>query len=622
VAKVRRPVKSSRPQIAALLVLITACAAAATWMYLKGSGSEAYSARPKGTVTFHKDIEPIFRQRCVGCHRPGQSGPFSLIAFEDIRKRSKQIADVTTSRYMPPWLPEPGYGEFAGERRLTVDELGLIQQWIREGAVEGKPDGALAPLPSDEWQLGKPDLIVTLPEPYVLDPAGKDVYRNVVAPVPSVGNHFVRAFEFKPNSKTVHHAFVYTDRTRQSRRRLGGDKARGFDGMDTPPGVDGPSGFFSSWQPGKRVSEGNAGLSWPLGNNSDLLFQLHMKPSGKPEPVQPSVGLYFTDEPPTNTPFKICLTSMQIDIPAGANDYTIEDSYTLPIELDVLGVLPHAHYLCKEMRGVATLPDGTRKELLWIRQWNFDWQGDYRYKSPIFLPKGTKMEMKFTYDNSAKNIRNPNSPPQRVRYGVQSSDEMGELWFQVLPRNRNDLPLLTRDYSPRLIQSRIDYNFYRLRLDPSDARAHAALGSTYLMAGRTQDAYPELQKAIRLDPSLDDPHYYLGLLYRYGGKLAEAKVEFEKTITLSPEHGRAYGNLGLVLLQLNDLQAAEQQFLAALRINADDAIAHDSLGLIMMQNGRLSEAEEHLRAANRINPEDAGYAQHLASLLQLKNQRK
>jgi tetratricopeptide (TPR) repeat protein len=285
-------------------------------------------------------------------------------------------------------------------------------------------------------------------------------------------------------------------------------------------------------------------------------------------------------------------------------------------------VLPHAHYLCKEMRGFATLPDGTRKELLWIRQWNFDWQGDYRYKNPVFLPKGTKMEMKFTYDNSAKNIRNPNSPPQRMRYGVQSSDEMGELWFQVLPRNGNDLPLLTRDYSPRLIQSRIDYNFYRLRLDPSDARAHAALGSTYLMAGRTQDAYPELQKAIRLDPSLDDPHYYLGLLYRYGGKVAEAKAEFEKTIALSPEHGRAYGNLGLVLLQLNDLQAAEQQFVAALRINAEDAIAHDSLGLIMMQNGRLSEAEEHLRAANRINPQDASYAQHLASLLQLKNQRK
>ena len=609
----RHPVKSSRVKIAALLVLACGAAAALTFVLLE-RGTDKYTARPKGTVTFHKEIEPIIRQRCVTCHRPGQSGPFNLITFDDVHKRTKQIAEVTASRYMPPWLPEPGYGEFAGERRLTTDELGLIQQWIREGAVEGSPGPTLPPLPQDQWQLGKPDLVVTLPEPYTLAPSGKDVYRNLIMPVPAVGEHFVRAFEFRPNSKTVHHSFVYTDRHRESRRLVGKEGAKGFDGMDTPAGADGPNGFFASWQPGKQVSEGFPGLSWPLGNASDLLLQLHMKPSGKPEPVQPSVALYFTDQVPTNQPFKICLTSLRIDIPAGTKDYPVEDSYTLPVDVDVLGILPHAHYLCREMRGWAILPDGKQEWLLWIRNWDFNWQGDYRYARPIYLPKGTTLHMRFSYDNSARNIHNPNSPPKRVQYGVQSTDEMGELWLQLLPRQRTELNLLVRDYSGRLLRDRIDYNQYRLRNNPNDARAHTGLGSSYLMQGRIQDSYQELQTAIRLEPSLDEAHYYLGLIFRKTGKLTEAQAEFETTVRLSPDHGKAHGNLALVLMQVNDLKNAEAHLLEALRINPEDAIAHDSLGLIMLQDGRAAAAREHLQEALRLEPDNELFAGHVASI--------
>src|SRR5205823_5221475 len=159
------------------------------------------------------------------------------------------------------------YGEFAGERRLSATELGLIQQWVAEGASEGAPAKAPLPaLPADDWQLGKPDLVITLPKPYELAAGGKDVYRNFVMPIPVEGKRFVRAFDFRPGSKTVHHAFIYTDRTRQSRRFQKGDGALGFDGMDTPPGADGPGGFFASWQPGKVASPGTEGLAWELGN--------------------------------------------------------------------------------------------------------------------------------------------------------------------------------------------------------------------------------------------------------------------------------------------------------------------------------------------------------------------
>ena len=176
-------------------------------------------------------------------------------------------------------------------------------------------------------------------------------------------------------------------------------------------------------------------LSWELRPNTDLVLQLHLHPSGKPEQVQPSVGFYFTGEPPTNTPFRLNLNPLTLDIPAGASDYSVEDNYRLPVDVELLGVLPHAHYLAKRMEGYAVLPDGSRHDLLLIKDWDFNWQGDYRYAHPVHLPKGTTLAMRFAYDNSSKNVRNPNHPPRRVRYGLQTTDEMAELWFQVLPRN-------------------------------------------------------------------------------------------------------------------------------------------------------------------------------------------
>src|SRR3954468_5750536 len=280
------------PRIKVIIGGLLACgvAGAVTWFATQRHPREDhYTPRPHGSVTFNKDVAPIVRERCVTCHRPGQSGPFNLITFEEVRKHSKEIAEVTASRYMPPWLPEKGYGDFDGERRLSATELGLIQQWIAEGAPEGAAvKTPLPPVPTDDWQLGRPDLVITLPKPYELAPAGKDIYRNFVVPVPGQGKRFVKAFDFRPGSKTVHHAFIYTDRTRQSRRLQPGEGELGFDGMDTPPGADGPGGFFASWQPGKVPSKGAAGLAWELTGNSDLLFQLHMKPSGKPELVQPT----------------------------------------------------------------------------------------------------------------------------------------------------------------------------------------------------------------------------------------------------------------------------------------------------------------------------------------------
>ena len=534
--------------------------------------------REPKVVTFHEHIAPIVQTRCATCHRPGEAGPFTLLTYEDVKKRASQIGKVTASRYMPPWLPEPGPLKFEGDRSLSEKEIRLIQRWVESGAPEGKPSKTENPTPKvQEWHLGKPDLVVTMQEAYDLPAGGRDVYRNFVLPVPLATNRLVRAMEVKPGSKSVHHAFVRIDRLRESRRLDAKDPEPGFGGMHAPPSAQSPDGFFLSWQPGKVASTNKHGLSWLLEKNSDLVIQAHLQPTGKPEPVRFSVGFYFADKPSPLLPMKIWMRSMNIDVPAGATNHIVEESYVLPVPVEVLAILPHAHYLGREMRGRATLPDGTETTLLSIKQWDFNWQGDYQYKEPVKLPKGTRLSMRYSYDNSTNNARNPNHPPQRVMYGVQSTDEMGELWLQVLVANTNDQSILTADVQKAIFNESLQYNQYLLRLNPADARAHSELGKTLLLMARRQEARAFLRRAIELDPDFDDPHYYLGLLLRLEGQLEPARGEFEAAVRLNPENAKAHGNLGLVLIQLNQPVAARPHLETALRLNPEDNIAKETL---------------------------------------------
>jgi len=548
----------------------------------KPTHANRYVPRVAGTLTFNKDVAPIVFDRCAYCHRPGQAAPFVLLSYAEVKKRATQIAEVTARRYMPPWLPETGYGDFAGVRSLSTDQLGVIQQWVSEGAIEGSP-ADLPPLPEwrEGWQLGEPGLVVRLPQPYTLAAEGKDVYRNVVIPIPVRERRYVKAVEFQPgNLKVVHHAFIHFDQTGESRRLADKQNPPGFDGMQLPESAIMVAGQMLGWQPGKRPEATGEGLAWALEKNTDLVLQLHLHPSGKPEPVRPAVGFYFTDEPPTKTPCRVYLPEWRIDIPAGARDYVVENSYMLPVDVEVLRVSPHAHYLAKEMQGYALLPDGTKQWLLLIKQWDFNWQGDYRYVKPVFLPKGAKVVMQFTYDNSADNARNPNQPPRRVRYGLQTTDEMAELCYQVLPRNSEDLAILRLDYFKKMTLDAIAYNESVLRESPDDARAHAKLGQALLPLGRHAEALDHLRTAVRLNPGDDKPHYDLGLLYLYRNQLAEAKIEFEAVLRLNPDDYQAHGSLGAVYLRERNLELAEIHLASALRLNPDDTIARRNLDLV------------------------------------------
>jgi hypothetical protein len=532
-------------------------------------------------VTYTKDLSPIVLKHCSECHQDGGPAPFPLATYEDVRKRRDLIVDVTRRRLMPPWMPEHGGVEFIGDRSLTDGQIALFQRWSARGAPEGPPltQPPVPPRNPDDWVLGKPDLILRLPEPFVLQAERRDVYRNFVLPLPpfAPSPHYVRAVEFHPgNPKAVHHAFLYVDRTTASHALDLKSPEPGFPGLHAPSSAQTPPGHFLSWQPGKQLLPEPDDMAWPLAAGSSIVIQAHLRPSGKQEFVQPVVGLYFTDKAPTRVPTKIGLWSHDIRLPAGTRAETVKDSLTLPVDVDVLRILPHAHFLARRVEVSATLPDGSTQELLRIPTWDFNWQGDYAYREPRFLPKGTTISMTIVYDNSSDNPRNPNQPPRDVAYGVESGDEMAEVWVQVLPRTPDGAALIEQAMQPKVLASGVAYNRYLIARDPSNARAHLELGKALFFQGQPEAAQRAFLEALRLEPDAE-AHYFLGLLHRTRKRFDDAAGEFRAAIALDATHAKAHGNLGLVLLEKGDLEGAERELQTALTLNPEDAIARETI---------------------------------------------
>lgn len=546
----------------------------------------AFVAHPRGAVVFSREIAPILFTHCAPCHRPDQAAPFPLLSYRDAQKHARELVEVTQSGYMPPWLPAFGFGHFANDRRLTVEEKGLIQQWVAEGAKEGNPQDTPPPPNWPEgWLLGKPDLVVQMPREYRLAPDGEDVYRNFVLPVDIQRDRYVRAFEFLPqNQRVVHHAFIRVSPNHTARRIDRDVESPGFDGMEIP--AETPPGQFLTWQPGKIPAPGPTGLPWKLPAGSDLVLQVHMNKTGKPETLRSSVGLYFTDVPPTKSCFKMELCSLAIDLPAGNSNVVVTDSFALPCDVDVLSILPHAHFLAREMKGWATLPDGSKEWLLWIPKWDFRWQGDYRYSTPVHLPGGTVLHMEFTYDNSEQNPRNPHHPPKRVTYGAQTSDEMAELWFQFLPRSEADIAVLEEANQRHLWRIIRDRAAHLLTVDPNNALAHVEMGKYLLTQKKSRPAEREFQRAIELRSDIDDAHFQLGMLLRFEGKNIEARRELQTAIRLNPENSKAFGHLGFVMAEMGELVEAERCFRKTLDLDPGDTLAANALTELLQTQKR------------------------------------
>ncbi len=548
--------------------------------------------------TFTRDIAPIIWTRCASCHRPGEIGPFSLITYDDVRRHAAQIAAVTARRLMPPWKPESGKGEFQNERRLTDTELQTLQQWIGSGAPEGDASALpRAPNWADGWQLGVPDLIVRMPEEYAVPADGADVFRTFVIPVPGRGARYVRAIEFHPgNPRVVHHANLGVDRTHSSRQ---------LDARDPEPGYAGsmerdanyPEGQMLGWTPGQTAHAVPDGTQWRLEPDSDLVVQLHLQPTGRVERVAVTVGFFFTDAAPTRTPIGLRLGSETLDIPSGAQDYVVADRYRLPVDVDVLAVQPHAHNLARRMEAKAELPDGTTRWLIGIDDWDFRWQEVYRYTAPVLLPRGTTVSMRYLFDNSADNPRNPHRPPARVVWGQNTSDEMADLWLQVIPRAPGDQAILHADFRRKALAEDLAAYTKLLRSDPDNPLRHDAVAMLYLDDGRMDEAIAELRESLRLNHESAPTHYNLGYALSAKGRRDDAIAEFQAALRIDPDYAQAHNNLGALLQIGGRLDAALEHFRRAVALRPDNVEARTNLGQQLSNAGRLAEAAGQFREA-------------------------
>jgi thiol-disulfide isomerase/thioredoxin/mono/diheme cytochrome c family protein len=381
----------------------------------------------RAAVTYTRDIAPILNQNCVTCHRAGEVAPFALETYPQARTWAVPIRDYTARRLMPPWKAVPGFGDFHDTRALTDAQIAALATWADSGMPQGAPKD-LPPAPRfpdpTEWSLGRPDLIVQPVRPYHLEAEGKDVYRNFVLPVDFTEDRYVSAMEFKPgNRAVVHHIVTYIDRTGESAK---------LDGKETEPGYTVPGvgiGVLKAewgevWVPGRTPRFLPPGVAVKIPKGAKLVMQVHYHKNGAVQTDRSQMALYFAKGDIHQVVQVAPLGNYMFLLRPGDSHQEVHAKLTLPVAVHVRTMFPHMHLLGKEMKVTATLPDGTKKPLIYVNDWDFNWQETYEYKEPVALPAGTVVELDAVYDNSEENPHQLLHPPRTVRFGEQTTDEM------------------------------------------------------------------------------------------------------------------------------------------------------------------------------------------------------
>jgi tetratricopeptide (TPR) repeat protein len=598
----------------------------------KGEGEKS------GPPTFARDVAPLVYAKCSGCHHDGGPAPFPLIEYGEVRDHGEQIVDVTHRGYMPPWLPRPGAlaFEYERQRRLTDAEKQLLADWVAAGMPEGElADAPQPPTYQSGWQLGEPDLVLEAEQAFELAADGADIYRNFAIAAPSGAPRFIKAVELLPGSPSVvHHAVMRLDVTGEVRRLDAADPAPGWDGMvfgaSTMPG-----GRFIGWTPGKTPDPGTDERAWLLTGGADLVVQVHLRPSGKPEAIRPKIGLHFATRPPSKRALSMELSSTDIDIAEGETDYRVSDSFQLPADVDLISVYPHAHYIGKQLDSYVQLPDGTRLQLIEIDDWDFNWQDAYRLEQPLRLPKGSVVHLDYHYDNSAANPRNPSSPPKRVAYGSNSTDEMAELILEVEPVNPAEFSLLDEAFMAKWLNGQITTTERKLAIQGDDPQLQAALGALLARSGQLPAAQrrfeaslaqrddadvrvelslvlaslgeslageAQLDAALALVPEHPRAHLVRGDNARAAGRYADALASYERAIAAAPGLAEAHNNLGVTYEKLDQPARAAEAFAKAAELAPARAMFHENHGRALEASARPTEALAAYRNALDRNP--------------------
>jgi len=395
-------------------------------------------------TTFTEHVAPLVFESCAHCHRPGEAAPFPLLTYADVKKRGRNLLRVVEERYMPPWHPAPGYGAFRHDPRLSDTQITTLRRWVEGGMPEGPADKLPKPpaFPAG-WQLGEPDLVLTTSGAFEVPASGRDIYRNFAVKVGLPEDQWITAIEVRPSARTVlHHVLIFLDENGEGSEQEGTDGRPGFSGMRLQRAP-----LLAGWAVGGMPEHLPDGLALKLPKGSDLLLQSHLHPSGKKEKEQTTIGLYFAKTAPKRTLVTIQLPpffgiTAGLDIPPNERAYRLTDSFELPCDVLAVTVGGHAHQLCTSMTMFAEKADGDPIPLLKIPAWDFDWQNRYTFREMVKLPKGSVIRSELVYDNSKDNPNNPNQPPKRVRWGRETTDEMGSISLMVVPADEADLGTL------------------------------------------------------------------------------------------------------------------------------------------------------------------------------------
>lgn len=552
------------------------------------------------SVTFAADVAPIIQSRCVSCHRPGGDAPFSLASLDDVRRRASMIVAVTKSRYMPPWKPAPGFGEFRGSRRMTDQEIGIIERWVQDGMPPGSPAPTTAAISDREWERGRPDLVLELPA-YELQPGGRDVFRNFVVTVPDGPTRIISGMQFRPGNRAVHHANIRIDATAASRRLDAADPTPGYEGI-IARSADFPDGQFLGWTPGQVAPVLSDATSWRLPGGADLVVQLHLRPTGATERIAPRIGLYFGERAPAQSPTMLRLGKQDLDIPPGAATHDVGDSFVLPVAVDALAIQPHAHYRARSVEALAILPDGMRHPLLRIDDWDINWQDRYVYQAPVRLPAGTRLSMSYRFDNSVGNPRNPDRPPLRARWGWRSSDEMADVWIQVATASDADRSRLRRAIGEKMLAEDAIGAEVLLEREPDHIDLRNDAAQIYLALGRPAPALHHFEAARKLEPSVAVAWFNEGTALEALGRTADAAARYQEAARLDPGYSPAHNNSGTLLLRAGQTIEARAAFERAVAADPANADARANLGLSLIGDGESDAGLRQLERALETTP--------------------
>ncbi len=400
---------------------------------------ETRAAPKAGAVTYYRDVLPILQANCQQCHRPGEVGPFALMSYRQAVNWAADIKEYTRTRQMPPWKIDEGVA-FHNARRLSDKDIATLAAWADGNTPEGNPKDAPPPAKFPEgWQLGKPDLILTVCDDMQIGPTGPDHFRCFVLPTKLLEDKYVAAVEVRPgNPRVVHHTLLFVDTKgraskleEQYQNKIKLTPPGGHAALDKGPGyVAGmgigflPEASIGGWAPGQLprfVPEGS-GIFLPKG--ADVVMQMHYHRNGRAEKDRTSIGLYFAKKPVTHRYQGGVTMAWFNKIPAGQERFQIKGTATASADFELHSVMPHMHMLGKEIKVTLVTPDGGKQTLLAIKEWDYNWQETYVLKQPLTVKAGTRFEIEAVYNNSASNPNNPSDPPRNVRFGEQTTDEM------------------------------------------------------------------------------------------------------------------------------------------------------------------------------------------------------